>query len=69
MGVNRGERVGLVGPNGPQIDHPRMIVGESRPTAARIVDRGVTCGISQDGRHAGRTVVEEMAGAGSRACR
>ncbi len=69
MSVFRGEKVGLVGPNGSgKTTVFRMIVREEQPDAGSVaVDRGVTIGyFSQDvGEMRGRTVVEEtMAGAG-----
>ncbi|NUQ73323.1 MAG: ABC-F family ATP-binding cassette domain-containing protein [Polyangiaceae bacterium] len=67
--VNRGEKVGLVGPNGSgKTTIFRLIMKEEQPDGGQVaVDRGVTIGyFSQDvGEMSGRTVVEEtMAGAG-----
>ncbi len=60
--VNRGEKVGLVGPNGSgKTTIFRLITQEEEPDAGRIsVDRGVTIGyFSQDiGEMKGKTVVE-----------
>src|SRR5688572_12043276 len=69
MAVFRGEKVGLVGPNGSgKTTVFRLIVREEQPEAGTVsIDRGVTIGyFSQDvGEMAGRSVVEEtMAGAG-----
>ena len=68
-GINRGEKVGLVGPNGSgKTTIFRLIMKEEQPDAGQVaVDRGVSVGyFSQDvGEMSGRTVVEEtMAGAG-----
>ena len=67
--VNRGEKIGLVGPNGSgKTTVFRLIVGEEQPDGGSIaIDRGLVVGyFSQDvGEMKGRTVVEEtMAGAG-----
>jgi ATPase subunit of ABC transporter with duplicated ATPase domains len=67
--VNRGEKIGLVGPNGSgKTTVFRMIVGEEQPDGGSIaIDRGLVIGyFSQDvGEMQGRSVVEEtMAGAG-----
>jgi ATPase subunit of ABC transporter with duplicated ATPase domains len=67
--VNRGEKVGLVGPNGSgKTTIFRMILKEETPdTGSVTVDRGTTIGyFSQDvGEMAGHTVVAmAMAGAG-----
>src|SRR5690242_10529270 len=67
--INRGEKVGLVGPNGSgKTTIFRMIVREEQPDGGQVtVDRGTTIGyFSQDvGEMRGRTVVAEtMAGAG-----
>ena len=67
--VNRGEKVGLVGPNGSgKTTLFRMVMREEIPDAGQVsVDRGVTIGyFSQDvGEMAGRSVVAEtMDGAG-----
>jgi ATPase subunit of ABC transporter with duplicated ATPase domains len=67
--VNRGEKVGLVGPNGSgKTTLFRLIVGEEEPDDGQlIVDRGVRIGyFSQDvGEMSGRSVLAEtMAGAG-----
>ncbi|MCK6591715.1 MAG: ATP-binding cassette domain-containing protein, partial [Polyangiaceae bacterium] len=61
--VNRGEKVGLVGPNGSgKTTIFRLIMKEEQPDGGQVaVDRGVTIGyFSQDvGEMSGRTVVEE----------
>jgi ATPase subunit of ABC transporter with duplicated ATPase domains len=67
--VNRGEKVGLVGPNGSgKTTLLRLVVGEEQPDGGQVlVDRGVRVGyFSQDvGEMAGRSVLAEtMAGAG-----
>jgi ATPase subunit of ABC transporter with duplicated ATPase domains len=67
--VNRGEKVGLVGPNGSgKTTIFRLIMKEEQPDGGQVaVDRGVSIGyFSQDvGEMSGRSVVEEtMAGAG-----
>ncbi len=67
--VNRGEKVGLVGPNGSgKTTLFRLIVGEEQPDGGQMaVDRGVRIGyFSQDvGDMSGRSVLAEtMAGAG-----
>jgi ATPase subunit of ABC transporter with duplicated ATPase domains len=67
--VNRGEKIGLVGPNGSgKTTVFRMIVGEEHPDGGDvIIDRGLVIGyFSQDvGDMRGRSVLEEtMAGAG-----
>jgi ATPase subunit of ABC transporter with duplicated ATPase domains len=67
--VNRGEKVGLVGPNGSgKTTLFRLLVGEEQPDGGQVVvDRGVRVGyFSQDvGDMAGRSVLAEtMAGAG-----
>jgi ATPase subunit of ABC transporter with duplicated ATPase domains len=67
--VNRGEKVGLVGPNGSgKTTLFRLLVGEEQPDGGQVVvDRGVRVGyFSQDvGDMSGRTVLAEtMAGAG-----
>lgn len=67
--VNRGEKVGLVGPNGSgKTTLFRLLVGEEQPDGGQVVvDRGIRTGyFSQDvGDMAGRTVLAEtMAGAG-----
>ena len=69
VSVFRGERVGLVGPNGcGKSTVFRMIVGDEAPDSGQVVvDRGVVVGhFSQDvGDMHGRSVLEEtMAGAG-----
>jgi ATPase subunit of ABC transporter with duplicated ATPase domains len=69
MAVFRGEKVGLVGPNGSgKTTIFRLVVKEESPDAGGVVlDRNLTIGyFSQDaGEMKGRTVVEEtMAGAG-----
>jgi ATPase subunit of ABC transporter with duplicated ATPase domains len=68
--INRGERVGLVGPNGSgKTTVFRMIMREEEPDGGQVsVDRGVTIGyFSQDvGDMKGKTVVgETMDGAGA----
>src|SRR5258705_8814304 len=67
--LNKGEKIGLVGPNGagkPTLF--RMITGQEQPDEGQVaVDRGVTIGyFSQDvGEMSGRTAVAEvMDGAG-----
>jgi ATPase subunit of ABC transporter with duplicated ATPase domains len=67
--VNRGEKVGLVGPNGSgKTTLFRLLVGEEQPDGGQVVvDRGIRTGyFSQDvGDMNGRTVLAEtMAGAG-----
>ena len=67
--LNRGEKVGLVGPNGSgKTTVFRMITGEDQPDEGQIsTDRGITIGyFSQDvGEMAGRsTVAQVMDGAG-----
>ena len=67
--INRGEKVGLVGPNGSgKTTIFRLIMSEEQPDDGQVaVDRGVTVGyFSQDvGEMAGKSVVAEtMAGAG-----
>ncbi len=67
--VNRGEKVGLVGPNGSgKTTLFRLLVGEEQPDGGQVVvDRGIRTGyFSQDvGDMAGRSVLAEtMAGAG-----
>src|ERR1700692_1226056 len=67
--LNRGEKVGLVGPNGSgKTTLFRLITGEDQPDEGQVaVDRGVTIGyFSQDvGEMAGRSAVAEaMDGAG-----
>jgi ATPase subunit of ABC transporter with duplicated ATPase domains len=67
--VNRGEKVGLVGPNGSgKTTIFRMIMREEAPDGGQVsIDRGATIGyFSQDtGEMAGRSVVAEtMDGAG-----
>ncbi|HEY4158989.1 MAG TPA: ABC-F family ATP-binding cassette domain-containing protein [Polyangiaceae bacterium] len=67
--VNRGEKIGLVGPNGSgKTTIFRLIVGEEQPDGGQVAtDRGLTIGyFSQDvGEMSGRSVLEEtMAGAG-----
>ena len=67
--LNRGEKVGLVGPNGSgKTTIFRMIMREEAPDGGQVtIDRGVTVGyFSQDvGEMKGRSVVAEtMAGAG-----
>jgi ATPase subunit of ABC transporter with duplicated ATPase domains len=67
--VNRGEKVGLVGPNGSgKTTLFRLLVGEEQPDGGQVVvDRGIRVGyFSQDvGDMNGRTVLAEtMAGAG-----
>jgi ATPase subunit of ABC transporter with duplicated ATPase domains len=67
--VNRGEKIGLVGPNGSgKTTVFRMIVGEEQPDGGDIIiDRGLVIGyFSQDvGDMRGRSVLEETtAGAG-----
>src|SRR4029453_14936195 len=60
--IQRGERIGLVGPNGSgKTTIFRLLVGEEEPDAGQIaVDRGVVIGyFSQDiGEMKGRSVVE-----------
>ena len=67
--LQRGEKVGLVGPNGPARRRLfRMITGQEQPDEGQVaVDRGVTIGyFSQDvGEMSGRSAVAEvMDGAG-----
>jgi ATPase subunit of ABC transporter with duplicated ATPase domains len=67
--VNRGEKVGLVGPNGSgKTTLLRLVVGEEQPDGGQVlVERSVRIGyFSQDvGEMAGRSVLAEtMAGAG-----
>src|SRR6185503_6496937 len=67
--LNRGEKVGLVGPNGDgKTTLFRMITGQEQPDEGQVaVDRGVTIGyFSQDvGEMSGRSAVAEvMEGAG-----
>ncbi len=67
--LQRGEKVGLVGPNGSgKTTLFRMITGEEQPDEGQVaVDRGVTIGyFSQDaGEMSGRSAVSEvMDGAG-----
>ena len=67
--LNRGEKIGLVGPKGAgKTTLFRMITGEDQPDEGQIsVDKGVTIGyFDQDvGEMSGRSAVEEvMAGAG-----
>ncbi len=67
--VNRGEKVGLVGPNGSgKTTLFRLLVGEEQPDGGQVVvDRGIRTGyFSQDvGDMNGRSVLAEtMAGAG-----
>ncbi len=67
--VNRGERVGLVGPNGSgKTTLFRLVVGEEQTDGGQVVvDRGVRIGyFSQDvGEMSGRSVLAEtLAGAG-----
>src|SRR3979411_2759011 len=67
--LQRGEKVGLVGPNGSgKTTLFRMITGEEQPDEGQVaVDRGVTIGyFSQDvGEMSGRSAVAEvMDGAG-----
>jgi ATPase subunit of ABC transporter with duplicated ATPase domains len=68
--INRGEKVGLVGPNGSgKTTIFRMIMKEEAPDGGQVaIDRGVTIGyFSQDvGEMRGRAVVAEtVAGAGA----
>jgi ATPase subunit of ABC transporter with duplicated ATPase domains len=67
--LNKGEKVGLVGPNGSgKTTLFRMLIGEEQPDEGQVsVDRGVTIGyFSQDvGEMSGRSAVSEvMDGAG-----
>jgi ATPase subunit of ABC transporter with duplicated ATPase domains len=67
--LNKGEKVGLVGPNGSgKTTLFRMLTGEEQPDEGQVsVDRGVTIGyFSQDvGEMSGRSAVSEvMDGAG-----
>src|SRR4051812_49879915 len=67
--LQRGEKVGLVGPNGSgKTTLFRLITGEDQPDEGQVaIDRGVTIGyFSQDvGEMAGRSAVAEtMDGAG-----
>src|SRR5829696_653813 len=67
--LQRGEKVGLVGPNGSgKTTLFRMITGQEQPDEGQVaVDRGVTIGyLSQDvGEMSGRSAVAEvMDGAG-----
>jgi ATPase subunit of ABC transporter with duplicated ATPase domains len=67
--LNRGEKIGLVGPNGSgKTTLFRMITGQEEPDEGQIsIDRGITIGyFSQDvGEMAGRSAVAEvMDGAG-----
>src|SRR5689334_12190052 len=69
MALQKGEKVGLVGPNGSgKTTLFRRIIGEDQPDEGQVaVDRGVTIGYcSQDvGEMAGRSAVAEViAGAG-----
>src|SRR6202050_3063561 len=69
MALQRGEKVGLVGPNGSgKTTLLRMITGEEQPDEGQVaVDRGVSIGyFSQDvGEMSGRSAVAEvMDGAG-----
>lgn len=63
-GLNRGEKVGLVGPNGSgKTSLFRMIIGEDEPDEGQVsVDRGVSIGyFSQDvGEMSGRSAVAEV---------
>ncbi len=62
--LNRGEKVGLVGPNGSgKTSLFRMIIGEDEPDEGQVsVDRGITIGyFSQDvGEMSGRSAVAEV---------
>src|SRR5262245_56974897 len=62
--LNKGEKIGLVGPNGSgKTTLFRMITGEEQPDEGQVaVDRGVTIGyFSQDvGEMAGRSAVSEV---------
>jgi ATPase subunit of ABC transporter with duplicated ATPase domains len=67
--LNRGEKVGLVGPNGSgKTTLFRLIMGDEQPDEGQVsIDRGITIGhFSQDvGEMAGRSAVHEvMDGAG-----
>src|SRR3978361_201893 len=69
MALQKGEKIGLVGPNGSgKTSLFRMIIGEEVPDEGQVaVDRGVTIGyFSQDvGEMSGRSAVAEvMEGAG-----
>src|SRR5476649_167805 len=69
VALNKGEKVGLVGPNGSgKTTLFRMITGQEHPDEGQVaVDRGVTIGyFSQDvGEMSGRSAVSEvMDGAG-----
>src|SRR5580693_10780467 len=69
MALQRGEKVGLVGPNGSgKTTLFRLITGQEQPDEGQLaVDRGVTIGyFSQDvGEMSGRSAVSEvMDGAG-----
>ncbi|MBA3046529.1 MAG: ATP-binding cassette domain-containing protein [Candidatus Thermoplasmatota archaeon] len=63
--IEKGERVGLIGPNGSgKTTLVRMIMGEEKPTSGTIkISKGVSIGYysqEQDGLVRGNTVIQEM---------